>query len=69
VGGGKWVKSLADSMNRARIRMQTVSSVWVAQGKRRGEINSLKSEGTFWLDVLLLDRMQPVPERESARDD
>src|ERR1700704_268523 len=34
-GGGKCVKSLADSINRARIRIQTVSSVWVADGKRR----------------------------------
>src|ERR1700686_2202257 len=33
-GAGKCVKSLADSMNRARIRIQTVSSVWVAHGKR-----------------------------------
>ena len=33
-GGGKCVKSLADSMNRARIRIPTVSSVWVAHGKR-----------------------------------
>src|ERR1700681_461315 len=35
-GGGKCVKSLADSMKRARIRIQTVSSVWVAHGKRCG---------------------------------
>src|ERR1700716_4035745 len=34
-GAGKCVKSLADSMNRARIRIQTVSSVWGADGKRR----------------------------------
>src|ERR1700681_3602808 len=34
-GAGKWVRSLADSINRARIRIQTVSSVWVAHGKRR----------------------------------
>src|SRR5882762_10835094 len=34
---GKCVKSLADSMNRARIRIQTVSSVWVAHGKCDGE--------------------------------
>src|SRR5208337_320874 len=40
VGEGKCVKSLADNMNRARIRMQTVSSVWVAYGKRRRKINS-----------------------------
>src|SRR6202521_1182115 len=33
-GAGKCVKSLADSINRARIRIQTVSSVWVAHGKR-----------------------------------
>jgi hypothetical protein len=33
-GEGKWVKSLADNMNRARIRIQTVSSVWVTNGKR-----------------------------------
>src|SRR3981189_148881 len=33
-GGGKCVKSLADSINRARIRIQTVSSVWVTHGKR-----------------------------------
>src|SRR4030088_528343 len=33
-GGGKCVRSLADSINRARIRIQTVSSVWVAHGKR-----------------------------------
>jgi len=35
VGEGKCFKSLADSMNRAKIRMQTVSSVWGAHGKRR----------------------------------
>src|SRR5258706_14982025 len=35
-GAGKWVKSLAESINRARIRIETVSSVWVAHGKRRG---------------------------------
>jgi hypothetical protein len=69
LGAGKCVKSLADSINRARILMQTVSSVWVAHGKRCGEINLLKSEGTFGLDVLLLDRMQFVPEGESACDD
>src|SRR5260370_36939258 len=34
LGAGKCVKSLADSINRARIRIQTVSSVWVAHGKR-----------------------------------
>jgi len=45
LGGGKWVKSLADSMNRARIRMQTVSSVWVAHGKRGGKISWLASWG------------------------
>src|SRR3979490_1247589 len=33
-GGGKCVKSLADSINRARIRIHTVSSVWVTHGKR-----------------------------------
>src|ERR1035437_4419337 len=45
LGAGKCVKSLADSMNRARIRMQTVSSVWVAHGKRRGKISWLASWG------------------------
>src|SRR5208282_5452054 len=68
-GGGKCVKSLADSINRARTRIQTVSSVWVAHGKRRGKINFLKPEGTLGLDVLFLDRMQSVPERKPARDD
>src|SRR6266851_1292586 len=33
-GAGKCVRSLADSMKRARIRIQTVSSVWVVDGKR-----------------------------------
>src|SRR6202158_97893 len=41
-GAGKCVKSLADSINRARIRIQTVSSVWVADGKRRGKKSSQK---------------------------
>ena len=36
-GAGKCVKSLADSINRARIRIPTVSSVWVAHGKRCGK--------------------------------
>src|SRR5207245_6899181 len=36
LGVGKCVKSLAESINRARIRIQTVSSVWVAHGKRCG---------------------------------
>src|ERR1700682_2572266 len=44
-GAGKCVKSLADSINRARIRIQTVSSVWVANGKRRRRISSLASCG------------------------
>jgi hypothetical protein len=35
VGAGKCVKSLAESMNRARIRIETVSSVGAANGKRR----------------------------------
>src|SRR5271156_25346 len=35
LGAGKCVRSLADSMNRARIRIEIVSSVWVASGKRR----------------------------------
>src|SRR5271169_1580907 len=43
VGAGKWVKSLAESMKFARIRMQTVSSVWVAHGKRSGKINFAKA--------------------------
>src|SRR5450631_1812452 len=46
-GGGKCVKSLADSIKRARIRIQTVSSVWVAHGKRRRKISWLKAELTF----------------------
>src|SRR6202035_5884774 len=33
-GAGKCVKSLADSINRARLRIRIVSSVWVADGKR-----------------------------------
>src|ERR1035438_4348844 len=32
-GAGKWFKSLADNMNRARIRIQTVSRVEEAHGK------------------------------------
>src|ERR1019366_10188710 len=68
-GEGKCVKSLADSRNRARIRMHTVSSVWVANGKRRGKNSSLEAKGTFGMHVLLFDRVQFVPERESARDD
>src|SRR5208282_1529048 len=44
-GAGKCVKSLADSMKFARIRMQTVSSVRAAHGKRRGKINLPKREG------------------------
>jgi hypothetical protein len=49
VGEGKCVKSLADSINRAKIRMLTVSSVWGAQGKRRRKINSLAGCGKTWL--------------------
>jgi hypothetical protein len=49
VGEGKCVKSLADSINRAKIRMLTVSSVWGAQGKRVGKINSLAGCGKTWL--------------------
>ena len=41
-GAGKCVKSLAESMNRARIRIQTVSSVAVASGKQRVKITSSK---------------------------
>src|SRR5450759_2456275 len=33
------------------------------------KISLLKPEGTFGFHVLLLNRMQFVPERESARDD
>src|SRR5260370_17447945 len=35
LGAGKCVKSLADNINRAMIRIHTVSSVWVAHGKRQ----------------------------------
>src|SRR5208283_4085803 len=61
-GKGKCFKSLAGNMNRARIRIQTVSGVWVAHGKRPAEkslqkINSLKAERTFWFHVLFFDRM------------
>jgi len=79
-GEGKCVKSLAESMNRARIRIPIVSSVWVVHGKRRdrkkiwrerfwARNKSLEPERTFRLDVLLLDRMQSVPEREATCDD
>src|SRR5450631_3347635 len=40
VRAGKWLKSLAESINRARIRIQTVSSVWVADGKPRRKNSS-----------------------------
>src|ERR1700691_3414237 len=33
-GAGKCVKSLAESINRAKIRMPSVSSVWAGHGKR-----------------------------------
>ncbi len=73
VGEGKCVKSLADSMNRARIRMQTVSSVRVAHGKRREKSlqkeSSLKPERTFGFHVLFLNRVEFVPQREPTRDD
>src|SRR5713226_4580850 len=74
LGAGKCVKSLADNINRARIRIPTVSSVWVAQGKRRrkkvrAKISSLKPERSFGMHILLLDRMQFMPESEAARDD
>src|ERR1700693_2544814 len=57
-GEGKCVKSLAESMNRRRIRIPIVSSVWVAHGKRRGrkrfgakdfgrEINAQSPSGRF----------------------
>ena len=68
LGAGKWAKSLADNKNRARIRIQTVSSVWVAHGKRSGKISWLEAEWTFGFDVLLLDGMEPVPECKAARD-
>src|ERR1700687_2752415 len=73
-GAGKWVRSLADSINRARIRIQTVSSVWVAHGKRRGEISSqkmswLEPERTFGFHVRLFNRIKFVPEGEATRDD
>src|SRR5271167_417976 len=41
-GAGKWAKSLADGINRARIRIAIVSSVQVAPGKRRSKISSRK---------------------------
>jgi hypothetical protein len=47
VGGGKCDKSLAESMNRARTRMQTVSSVWVAHGKRLPEKSWLQAQRAF----------------------
>jgi len=69
-GTGKCIKSLADNINRARIRIQTVSSVGVTTGKRREKISGfLKSERTFGMNVLFLDRMQSIPKRKSARDD
>src|SRR5277367_639139 len=66
-GTGKCVKSLAESMKRARIRIEIVSSVWGAHGKRRGKISSrkgssLKAERGFWVHVVFPDRMQPVPD-------
>jgi hypothetical protein len=57
-------------MNRARIRMQTVSSVWVVHGKRPAEkISWLQAQWAFQVHVLFADRVQFVPERESAGDD
>ena len=45
-GGGKCIRSLAESMNRARIRIETVSSVWAAHGKRTEKI-SWQSRGSL----------------------
>src|ERR1700721_157168 len=44
-GEGKWVKSLAESMNRARIRIRTVSSVWAAHGKGRRKNKFIAKSG------------------------
>src|ERR1700690_1299885 len=80
-GRGKCATSLADKRYCDKIRMETVSSVWMAIGKSSeeeiGEMPSLarlegswsEAERPLVFDVDVLDRMQPVPERESARDD
>src|SRR6266446_2753830 len=73
LGAGKCVKSLADNINRAMIRIHTVSSVGLRMASAGEKISqqesSLKTERTFGFHVLFLDRMQFVPERESAGDD
>src|ERR1039458_524586 len=69
-GAGKCATSLADNMYRARIRMKTVSCVWVAHGKRCEKINSYSSRGRLGLQyVFLFDGTEPVPEREASGDD
>src|SRR5579862_1316799 len=67
--GGKCFKSLAESIKRASTRIETVSSVKAADGKRRRENSYLKSKRAFGMYVLLLERMEFVPEVESAGDD
>src|SRR6202035_5959550 len=58
-GAGKCVKSLADSINRARIRIQTVSSVWVAHGKRRRRNKFAKGRADVWFP-------RPAPQSDAV---
>ena len=58
-GAGKCVKSLADNINRARTRIQTVSSVWVARGKLRGENKFAKVREDVW-------DARPAPQLDEA---
>jgi hypothetical protein len=58
-------------MKRARIRIEIVCREGVEYGKR-WRINireALKAEWTFGFYIMLSDRIQLVPERESASDD
>src|ERR1019366_9970728 len=59
VGEGKCVKSLADSINRARTRIHTVSSVWAAHGKRRRKNKFAKARGDVWVP-------RPAPQSDAV---
>src|ERR1019366_1130846 len=67
-GAGKCVKSLADSINRARTRIQTVSSVWVAHGKRcrKNSLPECVEKKTDLTHEVVAERIRnPVPKGRS----
>src|SRR5664279_4502600 len=64
--GGKCLRSLAESMKRAKIRIQTVSSERAEDGKCSEQISWLKSKRALGLNVLFLNRVQTVPECKSC---